>query len=204
MGEKKCLIHVYDKGEPFGSQLPKKFNKFSTQERRTYVGDIVHKAKKKETSSPSPHDYDPHAKKPKPLGNYKQSSPKITFAQEVEFLFGSNPMPGKYEAMHLDKLKSKPRYTKIYDTPRFEKDKGDKGPSPLSYDVVGAIAASQWKKQNPKISTFGSQSRKSIFAEMAHRNKSPGVGAYHGGIEKAWTSERNGMSRSPSLKKARH
>ena len=65
-------------------------------------------------------------------------------------------MPGKYEAMHLDKLKSKPRYTKIYDTPRFEKDKGDKGPSPLSYDVVGSIAASQWKKQNPKISTFGS------------------------------------------------
>lgn len=51
-------------------------------------------------------------------------------------------MPGKYEAMHLDKLKSKPRYTKIYDTPRFEKDKGDKGPSPLSYDVVGSIASS--------------------------------------------------------------
>jgi len=122
MKEDRCKMHVYDKSEPFGSQLPKKFNKFTVSERRTIAGDIQHKAKKKETSSPSVHDYDPYAKKEKSLGNYKLKADKITFAEEVQFLFGDNPMPGKYDAMHLDKLKSKPRYARIYDGQRFKKE----------------------------------------------------------------------------------
>jgi hypothetical protein len=39
----------------------------------------------------------------KPLGNYKLHDKKITFAEEACNLFGENPMPGKYEAMDLDK-----------------------------------------------------------------------------------------------------
>ena len=51
-------------------------------------------------------------------------------------------MPGKYEAMPMDKLKTKPRYTKINETlARFKKDEKDMKPSPLSYDVAGAIEA---------------------------------------------------------------
>ena len=62
----------------------------------------------------------------------------------------------------MDKLKSKPRYTKIYEGARFKKDEKDIKPSPLTYDVIGSVATSQWKKAT-KISTFGSAGRKSIF-----------------------------------------
>ena len=115
MSDKKCPNHVYDKSAPFGSDLPKNLNKFTKSERRTIAGDIYHAGKKKETSSPSVHDYDPFKNKEKSIGNYKLNAPKITFAEEVGFLFGQSPMPGKYDALPLDKLKAKPRYTRIYD-----------------------------------------------------------------------------------------
>ena len=154
MKQKRCPLHSYQKIEAFDAQLPKKHNKFFTTERRSIAGDIYHRAKKKETSSPSPHEYNPDVWKKrasyvKPLGNYKLTSKKITFAEEAQFIFGENPMPGKYEAMQLDKLKTKPRYTKINETlQRFKKDDKDNKPSPLSYDVAGAIQATQWKKEN--------------------------------------------------------
>ena len=116
-------------------------------------------------------------------------------------------MPGKYEAMPMDKLKTKPRYTKINETlARFSKNDKDNKPGPLSYDVAGAIEATQWKKHNKNINTFGSEKRKSIFAEIAHRNKSPGAGSYHNGMETAYGTggKKGALSRSPSLAKARH
>lgn len=166
MKEDRCLKHVYDQNVPFGSDLPKFLNKFTSSERRTIAGDIHHKAKKKETSSPSVHDYDPYKNKEKSLGNYKLNAKKITFAEEAQFLFGDNPMPGKYDAMDMDKMKSKPRYTKIYDGQRFKKEEKNDKPSPQTYDVIGSIANSQWKKQSSKgaaSSTFGSAGKKSIF-----------------------------------------
>ena len=112
-------------------------------------------------------------------------------------------MPGKYEAIAMDKLKTKPRYTKINETlKRFTKDERDNKPSPLHYDVARAYESSQWKKQS-KISSFGSSKRKSIFAEIASRNRGPGVGAYHDGIDSAYNNPK-GMSKSPSLKMIRH
>ncbi len=52
-------------------------------------------------------------------------------------------MPGKYEAIAMDKLKTKPRYTKINETlKRFTKDDRDNKPSPLHYDVARAYESS--------------------------------------------------------------
>ena len=52
-------------------------------------------------------------------------------------------MPGKYEAMDLDKQKSKPRYTKINENlVRFKKIEKNDLPSPLTYDVANSIAKS--------------------------------------------------------------
>ena len=148
MKKKRCTVHYYGKLENFDSDLPKNHNKFLKTERRTLAGDIQHQAKKKETSSPSVHDYNPEVWKKradviKPLGNYKNTADKITFAEEAAFIFGSNPEPSKYNAMDLDKMKQKPRYTKIHENGvRFKKvEKNDK-PSPLSYNVSEAISKS--------------------------------------------------------------
>ena len=55
----------YLKVENWNSLLPKNNGKFKTQERMTVAGEIYHRAKKKETSSPSVHDYNPAAWKHK-------------------------------------------------------------------------------------------------------------------------------------------
>jgi hypothetical protein len=86
--KKRCPNHSYQKIEAFDAQLPKKHNKFFTTERRSVAGDIYHRAKKKETSSPSVHEYNPDVWRKrgsivKPLGNYKLTAAKVTFAEEA-------------------------------------------------------------------------------------------------------------------------
>jgi hypothetical protein len=104
----------------------------------------------------------------KPLGNYKNSAVKITFAEEAQFMFGSNPEPSKYDAMEMDKIKTKPRYTKINENlVRFKKAEKDDKPSPLSYNVADAISKSQWsnsKNKGPGAKMFGGTERRSVFA----------------------------------------
>jgi hypothetical protein len=56
--------------------LPPKHGKFGTKERRSIAGEIYHKAKRKETSSPGVTDYNPDAWKKNSdfksqMGNYK-------------------------------------------------------------------------------------------------------------------------------------
>jgi hypothetical protein len=56
--------------------LPKNAGKFKTDERLTVAGEIYKRSKKKETSSPSVHDYDPNAWRKRTsigrtIGNYK-------------------------------------------------------------------------------------------------------------------------------------
>lgn len=66
----------YIKMDDWGTMLPKDHGKFKTKDRTTIAGEIFVKSKKKETSSPSVHDYNPDAWKrrasyTRTIGNYK-------------------------------------------------------------------------------------------------------------------------------------
>lgn len=66
----------YIKIDEWKDLLPKNAGKFKTTDRTTLAGEIFNKAKKKETSSPSVHDYDPEvwrkrASYTRTIGNYK-------------------------------------------------------------------------------------------------------------------------------------
>jgi hypothetical protein len=67
----------YQKIQNWNTLIPKNSGKFKTQQRMTVAGEIYHRAKKKETSSPSVHDYNPMSWKNKAgigrtVGFYKQ------------------------------------------------------------------------------------------------------------------------------------
>lgn len=47
--------------------------------------------------------------------------------------------------MDLNKLKNKPRYTKINkEMVRFKEKERDMSPSPSSYDIASSVAKTQW------------------------------------------------------------
>jgi hypothetical protein len=47
----------------------------------------------------------------------------------------------KYETMDLNKMKTKPRYTRIYkELDRFKEKERDLSPSPSSYNIAEAVA----------------------------------------------------------------
>lgn len=74
----------------------------------------------------------------------------ITFAAEAANIYGELPF-NKYEVMDLNKLKSKPRYTRIYkEGERFKDKERDMSPSPSSYDIAGAVAKTQWSSSKNK------------------------------------------------------
>lgn len=139
----------YIKLDDWQTMLPKDSGKFKTKERTTIAGEIFHKSKKKETCSPSVHDYNPEVWKKRAnytrtVGNYNNKMETITFAAEAQNLYGDLPF-NKYEVMDLNKLKNKPRYTRIYkELDRFKDKERDMSPSPSSYDTVGAVAKTQW------------------------------------------------------------
>ena len=64
----------------------------------------------------------------------------ISFAAEAQNIYGPSPF-NKYETIELNKLKSKPRYTKIYNEgDRFVTKERDMSPSPSSYDIASSVA----------------------------------------------------------------
>lgn len=78
----------YIKVDDWNTHLPKNSGKFGTNSRTTIAGEIYNKAKKKETSSPSVHDYNPDAWRKRAsvgrtVGNYKQKMDMISFAAEA-------------------------------------------------------------------------------------------------------------------------
>jgi hypothetical protein len=199
----------YIKVDDWNTHMPKNTGKFGTKERTTIAGDIYHKAKKKETSSPSVHDYNPDVWKKRAsigrtLGNYKQNMENISCVAEAANIFGASPF-NKYETIDLNKLKSKPRYTKIYNEgERFVTKDKDMSPSPSSYDIATAVAKTQWQQSKNKAPAqygFGKSARKSVFGEIAKRSISPGAGAYNASaIEKSYDK----IGSSPILAKKRH
>ena len=65
-------------------------------------------------------------------------------------MYGPSPF-NKYETIDLNKLKSKPRYTKIYtEGVRFKDKERDMSPSPSSYDIASAVAKTQWQQSKNK------------------------------------------------------
>ena len=65
-------------------------------------------------------------------------------------MYGPSPF-NKYETIDLNKLKSKPRYTRIYNEgERFKDKERDMSPSPSSYDIASAVAKTQWQQSKNK------------------------------------------------------
>ena len=128
----------YQQIDNWNNLLPKRTGMFGKKAKVTETMEVM----KRGAKLPSPSQYNPEVWKKQAgvnrvLGNYKQKEDIITFAQESINTFGDNPL-NKYEAMELNKIRKKPRYTVINkDIERFSKQVKDRtSPSSATYDVL--------------------------------------------------------------------
>lgn len=189
---------------------------FLKLEKRTFIGEIQYRSKKKETSSPGVGTHEKFAwekKMRKIPGNHNISQPRISPIEEYATIHGEIPGPPdkKIKPMSLDKQKAKPRYTIIEkNIKRWQPGKGsEKSPDPATYHVAEAIEAAQWPKK--KDYGFSKRDRVSVFKEIQDKafqkenkgtNAIPGVGNYFK-KDKALDKALDLTSRTSPLNKAR-
>jgi len=147
----------YQKLTEWSALRPTGCSKFTKSARYTIAGEIERRSKSKEKSSPGANQYDntkawrATTKFKKTLGNYKQTDVVVSCAAEAQNMYGETPF-NKYDPVALEQIRPVPRRCKIGGLARWRADEQDSFPSPNEYNVVRAVARSQWASKQPALS----------------------------------------------------